>query len=1093
MKSRYNLLLGICIASVAGLVSCVSSTDELDLNKEVKLDMHLAPSGISLPLGNLSKIYLDSLIEVDVNDPDALIQKLDGSLYGISLKDSVDKITIDVDEISFDIDNPEIDPIEISFEDPTPENVKLDRTEETFSVDIDEIDLETINESLPMFSKSQNNNPLEVEGLPEILKIPFQKSVNVLGHNVTIDTIFEVETPNITPQGTFEDFELPIKFDYQVPGIDYTVHVDEKITVEGSNFVLPRVEFEVQIPETSVSFDFQYNQFPKDVETINTIYFADDKNPNSEKGQLIEFDVNLKQVDALFINPYYNVKKLSVEFPDEIVLEKDPLYELDKYVSIKDGHIFELQMPEQDSLYVNLLGTLVDPNKPTNLPLSFYVKQMNLNRGVDAGSETTMTYSGEIKYNMTFVVKGQPYLIGKESLDMTMGLEEKLALKDLTVSTKAKQIELDDNVVTIDAEVDGLEDISKINDITFIEDESFIKLQISALDLDPFSFDEAQGGFYIQLPDMFEFAGGCVDEQGNLIASIDDNNRFVLNPSKIIGNTIMLKPKRINISDKSIVDGKITIDDQVNYGGEIFIGKADNIGLSDVEKLSSQDVTITMWGELAIENANVVTDVIASELEDSTAINIDEEIDDLLLMVKNIELENSSTIDVAMQFDGIPTTIDNILLDNFVLEFPDFIELSYTGDDSRIELLQNGVRINGNLTKEELVSGGKGFVISGIAVEGFNFANPLYTQNVDGKNRLVLKDQQVKFSGAVKVINQEISSSELQDIKITPSVNIGRIVVKSFTGKVYPEIDPVNEAIALDLGDELSFLQNDNNNLSLSDPQISVNITTNFSIPIELDINLNSKKKDGSFIAENIAPDMGKVIIPACPRDEEKQTTTIIFQKNEDRESVMGDSIYVKISRLPELLSTIPDSVIFSLTAQADTSMTDPAQYHYADLSRELAVNADFAVEVPLVFDNLFIEYSDTISDLQKDIFSEISDMVDGLNVRLKAKVESTLPLGVNVTAVPLDINGNPIQNGVTVEEITLEPGSEDNPSVSDLVLEIDIEEGMINVLDGLVIKAECESQQDKQSELRSTQYIYVKDVVLQLPQGVALDLTDNK
>ena len=162
-------------------------------------------------------------------------------------------------------------------------------------------------------------------------------------------------------------------------------------------------------------------------------------------------------------------------------------------------------------------------------------------------------------------------------------------------------------------------------------------------------------------------------------------------------------------------------------------------------------------------------------------------------------------------------------------------------------------------------------------------------------------------------------------------------------------------------------------------------------------------------------------------------------------------------------------------------------------MSRELAVNADFAVEVPLVFDNLFIEYSDTISDLQKDIFSEISDMVDGLNVRLKAKVESTLPLGVNVTAVPLDINGNPIQNGVTVENITLAPGSEESPSVSDLVLEIDIEEGMINVLDGLVIKAECESQQDKQSELRSTQYVYVKDVVLQLPQGVALDLTDNK
>ncbi|MBO7260505.1 MAG: hypothetical protein J6U97_03325, partial [Bacteroidaceae bacterium] len=165
MKTICKLFVGFCIATVAGLTSCVSTTDELDLNKEIKLDMHIAQSGLSLPVGNLSKIYLDSLIQVDMDDPDALITKLDGSLYGISIKDSIDKITIDVDEISFEIDNPEIDPIEISFEDPTPENVKLDRTEETFSVDIDEIDLETINESLPMFSKSQNNNPLEVEGL----------------------------------------------------------------------------------------------------------------------------------------------------------------------------------------------------------------------------------------------------------------------------------------------------------------------------------------------------------------------------------------------------------------------------------------------------------------------------------------------------------------------------------------------------------------------------------------------------------------------------------------------------------------------------------------------------------------------------------------------------------------------------------------------------------------------------------------------------------------------------------------------------------------------------------------------------------------
>lgn len=1093
MRSVKRILSVISVVSLVALTSCISRTEEYDLNSEIRLDMHLAQSGLSIPLGNLSRIYLDSLIGVDVDDPDALIKKIDGSLYGISLKDSVDDIIIDVDEISFEIDNPEIDPIEISFEDPTPDNVNLERTEETFSINIDEIDLETINESLPTFSRSQNNNPIEVEGLPEILEIPFQKSLTVMGYDVEIDTVFKVETPAITPSGTFEDFELPVAFTYNVPNTSYTVDIDETIVVDGSDFVLPRLGFEVEIPETSVSFDFQYDEFPADVDKINTIFFADDKNPDLEGGQLIEFDVNLKQVDALFIDPYYNVKSLSVEFPEEIVLEKDPLYELDKYVTIENGHIFKLEMPEQDSLLVNLTGSLVDPDNPTKLPLSFYVKQMDLNRGVDAGSATTMTYQGEIKYNMTFVVKGQPYLIGKEILDMTMGLEEKLMLKDLTVTTKSKQIELEDNVVAIDAEVDGLEDISQINDITFIEDESFIKLQISALDIEPFVFDDNQGGFYIELPEMFDFAGDCVDEQGNLIANIDESNRLVLNPSKIIGNTIMLKPKRIDISDKDIVDGKIVIDDQVSYGGEIFIDKAEGVGLSDVEKLSSQDVTIAMWGELSIDNANVVTDVITSEMKDSTEISIDEEIDDILLMVHKIELENSATIDVAMQFEGVPTTIDNILLDNFILEFPDFIDLAYTGDDSRIKLVQNGLQIDGNLTKEELSSNGKGFVISGVEVKGFDFDSPLYTQEVDGKNRLVLKNQQVKFSGAVKVINQEISSSELQDIKITPTVNIGRIVVKSFVGKVYPEIDPVNEIVSLGLGDDLSFLQSDKNNMTLSSPEIAINLTTNFSVPIELDMVLHSKKADGSFIGEDISPDDGKIKIPACDRNLEKQTTTLLFSNNiTDKQSSSADTVYVQVSRLSELMTTIPDSVIFGLTATADTSMTNPEDYHYADLGRELTVNADYAVTIPLAFDELYIEYSDTISNLQEDVFEGIEDIIEGIKLKLTAQIESTLPLGVSLTATPIDIEGNIIEDGVTVSLIDLAPGSEDEPSSGEFAININMEEGLISVLDGFIIVAKCESKENNRSELRSTQYIHVTDIVLTLPEGLKIDLTET-
>ena len=163
-----------------------------------------------------------------------------------------------------------------------------------------------------------------------------------------------------------------------------------------------------------------------------------------------------------------------------------------------------------------------------------------------------------------------------------------------------------------------------------------------------------------------------------------------------------------------------------------------------------------------------------------------------------------------------------------------------------------------------------------------------------------------------------------------------------------------------------------------------------------------------------------------------------------------------------------------------------------ADLQRELAVDANFDVTVPLTFDELYLEYTDTVSGLQEDLFADLADITKQVGLKLSANIESTVPLGLNVTAIPLDIEGNVMQKGVTISTVQVAPGSEGTPSKSLFELDVDIEEGAISLIDALVIKAECVSMENETSELRSTQYLHITDAVIQIPDGIVLDFTDN-
>lgn len=1094
MAKLNKTLLLACSVTLFIFNSC-KLTDELDLEKDLMLDMRIAAGGLTFPFGDLDKMYLDSLLKIDDDDPDAVLQKIDGTRYGIKTSGDIEKTLINIEDINFEIANPDIDPIVTSFEDPTPDHFNIERTIDRSTFQMSAVDISSINSSLPIVSSSKENDPLVVQGLPTTITIPFQTDTLFMGQMFTISKDIVIQTPSITENGTFVDFDADIDFDtiINVEGVDYTMEIEGTTRVTGADYVVPRSSFDVTIPDAIVDCDFVYDDFSTDLEKIQSLLFVD-SDLTSPLGQNMSFEVNLSEVDQMFIDPSYRIKSLIIDFPPEFELVRDPEYELDQYVTIVSKSQFSLSMPEGDSLFVNLLeNRLVDPLKPTYLPVLFYVRKMDIDRGPDTEGGSVMTYNGNIHYKLDFEIKGQPFLVGEDSLNMVMGINEKLNLKDVLVTTRQKLISFQQSTVAVMGEVDGLDDVSAVNNITFDPESSKIYISISDLNLSVFEIEENTGGIYIQFPSNFSFENECKDINGNVVGYWDSGtyNKLVINSKKGLGRTIALSLNSLDTHDYSIANAGMTIDEDIIYWGDIALAPRADLTLSDLDQLTDKDADVEVWGDLDITDANVVTSVITTQLNDSSTMSLDEEIDDALILIKSVDLVDDAALLMKLKFEGIPTSIEQMYLDSFSIVFPGFMGLRYLGTDSRISLQGNTLFVDGDLVRSELVSGGSGFTIAGVYITGMEFDTPLRTKIVDGKRRLVLPDQGIYFMGAVKVINQNTSSRELGDIKVIPEISIDRMSISSFVGKVFPAIDPINESVGFDFGEELDFLRNDTNNISWNDPQINLNLTSTFSVPVRMDLNLSSKKKDGSYIGRNVRPDLGYITLPACPPDSLSKTTTIVIYKNERIMPLSDDTIFVRMSSLSELMTTVPDSLHFSMIAEADTSMTDEAYFHYVDITRELSIEGGYDLTIPLSFDSLYIEYNDTIDSLSSDL-KDIANKLKNVNIRITAQVESTIPLGVEVSAIPLDLAGNVITSGIEVTSSRIAAGSESSPSISDLVLSVSVSDGRLSVLDAFVIKAACSASQTEGGvDLKSTGYLHIKSVVMSVLDGIDIDLTD--
>jgi len=993
-------LCGIIIALCLG--SCISRTDELDLNKGVRLDMQIGPGGLYIPLGSLDTLFLDSLIKIDGDN--SILDTLDGGLFGFRMKDTIDDVKVEIDSVKIKIDDPDIDPLTTSFEQPEVKDVNIYSTDYS-RIKIQKVDLSDIN--LPSFSKAKTVGPYPITG---------------------------------------------------------------------TGAAIPEMPVEVEPQQMTCEFEYE---FPEDVERLDKIWFGATK--YSRGGQKLTLNIDFKEVYNALTSPQIRISDLRITFPDNFTLAKDAgldTYIPSEYVSIV-GSEFRIQMTSE---YV----TGLKKSNNYKLPVTFYV----VNAGFSSYTAGSIDFDDNVTYSVTMSIGGQAGH-SDTSFRVSVDMASSLKMADVDARTKQKAVDFAKDTITSSCEVTGLAGITRVDTIVFDADNSLLYLSIGNLDIGGFQLEDYTKLKLTFLENKLTFDQTYCRNENNVVAGHWQTGSVVLlDADKSIGHTVALKAQKLLVeqdvdpeeaSIEIVSDVEISSDDP---GDKVYVKASNDITLYDLNKLEDKILRDTVNGDFVIERSVVETGEKVTNFDDTTNISIGAPVDKSLVYINRIDFQPAA-MHMTLDFDDVPNGVDTLYFSQFIINMPDYLRVYYKYNpndfryDKRVSVRDsNDIVINGALDHNELHN--TGFIVEGLVIKSMQFAERLYTQN----DSIVLDDQNVFINGDVTVKNAKINDSELKDIIVTPRVSFDSIKVNLVHGLVDPEIERTTEEVALDMGDA-DFFKNDNNHLSLSDPKITIDLTSSVTVPMVLSLKLTSVDSKN----EEIGSDSADIYLDPCGLKQDSITTKLIICKKEPRNADNEDGVkYVVMHNLSSIMERIPDKILFDLEPRADQKVE-----HHVDLTRALAMHGTYDVSIPLAFDSLYIEYSDTIKDLGESL-GDVADYIDAADLHIVADVESTIPLGVVMKAKGYDKNGNYLPN-IEIDSCYIAAGS-DTVTVSTMKLGMNVHKvgnksGLSN-LDYIVFTAACQSGSES-SSIRKGQFLWLKKVRLEIPEGIKVDLTDDK
>ena len=383
----------------------------------------------------------------------------------------------------------------------------------------------------------------------------------------------------------------------------------------------------------------------------------------------------------------------------------------------------------------------------------------------------------------------------------------------------------------------------------------------------------------------------------------------------------------------------------------------------------------------------------------------------------------SSKIKLELKFGSVKDFTKKVSL---VLEFPSYLELEL--DNTSL----NGISISGNklsLTDIE-TSADLSFYLKLTGIKDFKTSKPASGDYV------VVSPTEISMNGTV-FMDMSIKSADLNTPDLEDPIAVAALMAKKYTMSakvIFDEDITLTEAtgyfnpqIKLDdiggikINDDVpDFLKDDDVNLTLSNPNITLSVESNIDAIGVLNATLTAYYgKDGKLTGTNTMTLSNIKTNPHKGDMSGKTKTTIYICRKAEGAPAGADTVIVKDKNsdldIAKLLRQIPDSITFKCNASADKTYLGTIKLGTNNSSAKYKIKPSYSFGAPLSLEQgSSIAYNDSIVDFYKDIDDNDIDFRGEAELVITGKVTNNSPLDLELKPTAIDVNGKPL-NGITL------------------------------------------------------------------------------
>ena len=360
-------------------------------------------------------------------------------------------------------------------------------------------------------------------------------------------------------------------------------------------------------------------------------------------------------------------------------------------------------------------------------------------------------------------------------------------------------------------------------------------------------------------------------------------------------------------------------------------------------------------------------------------------------------------------------------------------------------------------------------------------------QEIDAANKLVIQNGNITMLGDVKVdvtypdLVKKNSSSDITKMQINGITSITTVKITSATGKFDPKIDLDDIGdIKIDSKDVPDFLDDPQVNITLTDPQITLNINSDVDLDAIVDGTLTSTFNNGTTSEVKIS----NIEIPR------KKNSKILICRQPKNEPYQDYTKVYVVENLSDLMTKIPEKVTFKANARVDKTKAGTIK-----LGTPYTISTSYSFKAPLSLEaGSTIVYDDKTDGFYEDIDENDIDLRGEAELVITGKVTNNSPLELTLDPTAIDVNGNALKGIKLVSANTIKSNLTDRtPSDLKITLTKDANVNLKDVkFDGIKFKATAVSK-DATTLNKDNHYININDLKISVNSEVSIDADKKK